>query len=210
MLVKGFKFGMILQIAIGPVCIFVLTTAVSTNFFNAFSAVLAAVLIDAVYIILAATGAVRILKKSKNLFGLKLFSGIVILTFGISLIIKNFGMDIIPDIKFTKAPGINNYFIYTLILTASSPLTILFWSGIFNAKIIEDNLKDKDLYFFGIGCLSATLIFLTIISALGSCLRFMIPQIFISVLNTIAGMVIIYFAARLFLKKINPENTGSQ
>ena len=61
---RGFKFGMILQIAIGPICIFIFQTACKYGFFMGEMGVLAAVLVDIIV-------------------------GIVLIYFAIKLLIKN-------------------------------------------------------------------------------------------------------------------------
>lgn len=50
----GLKFGMLLQLAVGPMCLLVFNTAKNAGFWVALSLVLAITLVDAFYIILAA------------------------------------------------------------------------------------------------------------------------------------------------------------
>jgi len=51
MLIKGFRFGMILQIAVGPLCLFIFQTAVTSGFFTAMIGVMGVALVDALYIL---------------------------------------------------------------------------------------------------------------------------------------------------------------
>ena len=51
---SGLRFGMLLQIAIGPMCLMVFNTAKNAGFWVAMSLVLAVALVDAFYIALAA------------------------------------------------------------------------------------------------------------------------------------------------------------
>ena len=53
MILKGFQFGLILQFAIGPVCIYIFNTATNGGFLPAEAAVLAATLMDAIFVTLA-------------------------------------------------------------------------------------------------------------------------------------------------------------
>ena len=64
----GLKFGMILQLAIGPMCIMVFNTAKNVNFLVALSLVLAISLVDAFYILLAGLGVSKLMTNKKNLF----------------------------------------------------------------------------------------------------------------------------------------------
>ena len=64
----GLKFGMILQLAIGPMRIMVFNTAKNVNFLVALSLVLAISLVDAFYILLAGLGVSKLMTNKKNLF----------------------------------------------------------------------------------------------------------------------------------------------
>lgn len=64
---RGFKFGMILQIAIGPICIFIFQTACKYGFFMGEMGVLAAVLVDIIVGIVLIYFAIKLLiKKDKE------------------------------------------------------------------------------------------------------------------------------------------------
>ena len=63
MILKGFKFGMLLQFAVGPVCIFILQMASLRGFYMAEIGVLGVVLIDGIFIICAILGISSIIDK---------------------------------------------------------------------------------------------------------------------------------------------------
>ena len=64
---RGFKFGMILQIAIGPICIFIFQTACKYGFFMGEMGVLDAVLVDIIVGIFLIYFAIKLLiKKDKE------------------------------------------------------------------------------------------------------------------------------------------------
>lgn len=65
MYLKGLKFGMLLQLAIGPMCLLVFHTAQENGFTLGFILVLAIALVDAFYIALACFGIGRILTKKR-------------------------------------------------------------------------------------------------------------------------------------------------
>ncbi len=84
MLVKGFKFGMILQLAIGPISLFVIRTALSEGFWPAQMAALGTVVTDGAEIILAIIGVGLILEKNRFAkTALKYFGIAVLLIYGI-------------------------------------------------------------------------------------------------------------------------------
>lgn len=94
-----------------------------------------------------------------------------------------------------------NIFIQGLLLTASNPLTIIFWSGVFSTQVIENNLNKNQMIFFGMGCVLSTLLFLTAVAIGGSILSGFLPQILIHMLNIIVGILLIFYGIRLLLKK---------
>ena len=59
----GLKFGMLLQLAVGPMCLMVFNTAKNVNFLVALSLVLAIALVDAFYIFLAGLGVSKLMEK---------------------------------------------------------------------------------------------------------------------------------------------------
>ncbi len=63
MIFKGFKFGMLLQLAIGPVCIFIFQMASSKGFYTAETGVLGATLIDGLFIFAATIGISSIIER---------------------------------------------------------------------------------------------------------------------------------------------------
>ncbi|MDD2994424.1 MAG: lysine transporter LysE, partial [Pygmaiobacter sp.] len=60
---KGLRFGLLLQLAVGPVCLFVFSSAARYGTAVALAAVLGVALVDAAEMALAAAGAGRLLQK---------------------------------------------------------------------------------------------------------------------------------------------------
>ncbi len=195
----GVKFGMLLQLAIGPMCLMVFNTAKNVSFIGAMSLVLAIALVDAFYIILAGLGVSKLLdnKKTKTIF--KIIGSLVLIVFGVNIILNVFSINIIPGLNLK--PSSTNIFIQGLVLTLSNPITIVFWGSVLTTKIIDDKLKKKELVVFSLGLVSATLFFLTFIALLGTVLSGFIPEKISSVLNLIVGLLIMFFGTKMILKK---------
>ena len=64
--IRGLRLGIILQLSIGPVCLFILQTAIARGITEALKAVLAVVLVDAFYILLALYGLGKIIRAYKK------------------------------------------------------------------------------------------------------------------------------------------------
>ena len=202
MIWKGLRFGMFLQLAVGPVWLYVFQTAGSQGFFAGLSGMVAAALIDALYIALSGVGVAAIIEKPKVKQALKIVGCVVLLIFGISTITGAFGVSLLPSLKlFEGSSASSSAFWHTLVLTASSPLTILLWSGIFSTKVVELSLNRRQIFLYGLGCLCATPIGLTFSSFLGTIFHQFFPAIVIQILNVFVGVMLIIFGIRMVVKK---------
>ena len=196
---EGLKFGMLLQFAVGPMCLMVFNTAQNTGFLVALSLVIAIALVDAFYILLASLGASKLLGNKKVEKIVKIIGSLVLILFGLNIILNVFGINIIPGLNLK--PNSSSAFIQGIILTLSNPITIVFWGSVLTTKIIEEKFEKKELAFFSVGLVSATLIFLTIVAVLGMILSNFIPDIISKILNIVVGLVIIGFGIKLLLKR---------
>lgn len=195
----GLKFGMLLQLAVGPMCLMVFNTAKNVGFLVALTLVLAIALVDAFYIILASLGVSKILDKPKIKKAFKIIGSFVLIIFGANIILNVFNINIIPGLNLK--PTSSNIFIQGLILTLSNPITIVFWGSVLTTKIIEDKLNKKELIVFSVGLVSSTLIFLTFVALLGIVLSSFIPENVSKIMNIIVGILIIFFGIKMLLKK---------
>ena len=201
MIIKGFKLGMMLQFAIGPVCVFIFKMGGSEGLITAEFAVLGVAMIDALYIILAISGIASFIDKERVKHIFKLFGTIIVAIFGLQIILGTFGWSVIPNVNLFDGIKSENSFLGGLVLTASNPLTIFFWVGVFSTKIAQEKLTRKDVYFFGLGSVLSTIFFLTVIAVTGSITRHFLPVEIIAILNLIVGLALLYFAFRMFIQK---------
>lgn len=202
MIIKGFKFGMLLQIAVGPICLFVFQTAVAHGFASAMSGVIGVTLIDALYILAAICGLGTLLQHYKNFKKtIQYFGAIVLIGFGVSTILGTFGISIIPSVNFLSKQSANSIFLKALILTLSNPLTIVFWAGVFSTKIVEEQINKSAMYLFGIGAVMSTIIFLTLVSAIGDFANVFLPSALLNILNALVGFILIIFGIKTGFKK---------
>lgn len=78
MIFKGLKLGMLLQLAIGPMCLMVFNTSATYGLFIGLTLVLAIAIVDLIYIALSGFGVTAIINKNKVKFAIKLFGSIVL------------------------------------------------------------------------------------------------------------------------------------
>lgn len=195
----GLKFDMLLQLAVGPMCLMVFNTAKNAGFWVAFSLVLSITLVDGFYIVLATLGASKLLEKPSVKKVFRYIGGGVLLLFGLNTLLGTFGISLIPgaDLQVNSA----SLFLQGLLLTLSNPITIVFWGSVLTSKIVEDNLKKAELTVFSIGLMSAALFFLSAVAGLGMILSSFLPDAVSKGLNILVGLLIIFFGIKMLVKK---------
>jgi len=196
----GFKFGMLLQIAVGPIFLMALKISSSFGLLQGFIFVGAATLIDAVYIFLAGIGIASILEKENIKNILKYFGSIVLIIFGINIILGLFNISILPNIKTQNMNIIENVFMQGLIINLSNPLTIIFWGGVFSGKITQEKYTKNQILMFGAGCLLSTIVFNSIVVIIGNFIKVIFSSVVISILNGIVGVILILLGIKKIIK----------
>jgi threonine/homoserine/homoserine lactone efflux protein len=198
----GFFFGMMLQLSIGPICLYIFKTGFARGFTAAETAVLAVALIDTLYIVLAISGLSTLISGEKSKWALRIIGAGIVLIFGINIILTQFfKISLLPTVNLFSDVIFNHPFYDGLLLTASNPLTIIFWSGVFATKISENDFSKKDLIYFSAGCVIATLVFLTLNALAGSLIKDFLPSIVIQWLNLAVGVALIFFAGKMLFSK---------
>ncbi len=196
---EGLRFGMLLQLAIGPMCLMVFNTAKNQGFWMAFTLVLAIALVDAFYIVLAALGASKLLEKESVKRTVRFIGAAVLILFGLNISLGVFGVSLIPGLSVQTTSS--SIFVQGLILTLSNPLTIVFWGSVLTTRLLEDSMSRNELAVFSCGLVSATLFFMTAVAALGTVLSSFLPQRISDLLNLAVGAAIVFFGVRMLVRK---------
>jgi len=199
-LLKGLLTGLFLQLAIGPVFFFILGITINNSFDNAIFAIIAVTIVDYLYISLSLAGLSKVIENNRIKTILGVVSSIVLIFFSL-LILKNAFHSLSISQTSNQWTPVKS-FISCFLLTISSPLTIFFWTGIFSAKAIEYKFTKKQLVVFGIGAGSATLIFMMSTMFVLSLFRTSINFTIIKVLNSIVGLLLLYYAISRLVKFI--------
>lgn len=125
---KGLRLGLLLQLSVGPIFLFVLQTAIARGIADALAAVLAVTLVDAGYIILALLGVGTWLNQKQQLqTGLRYLGALVLLLFALQTFSSIFTMTQLAATD--KIAPLSDSFTAAALLTLSNPLTIIFWLG---------------------------------------------------------------------------------
>ena len=201
--VRGLLTGLILQLAIGPVFIFIMNTVFQKGIEEGILAVIAVTIADYIYIILAIFGVGKLLEKTniRNMF--VILSSVALVIFGI-ITIKN-GFELNNKDLILENRGISS-FIQAFMLTLSSPLTIVFWTSIFASKMDEYNLNKKEIIIFGLACGLATLLFLGVSVVIFSWIKIIVSNRVMQFLNFIVGALLLFYGI-IRIKKIKIKET---
>jgi threonine/homoserine/homoserine lactone efflux protein len=193
---QGLLFGMVLQLSVGPVCISVLQTGIAYSFRPAFLVTMGVVLADSVYVILALLGISGLMQVPALRIGIGLAGAALLLYFGG----KNLLAREAKCAETATTQGNWSSLRYGFLLTLSNPLTILFWAGVFGGLLASTSFASPlATYVFGAGCVTATLLFLTIVAAVGKFIGQMVRPGVILWLNRVTGLFLIGFAIKLAL-----------
>jgi len=206
----GIRFGLLLQLAVGPVCLFVFRTGAYSGAIAALSAVCAVALVDSIYIGLAAIGIAQVVRGRNAQALLRVAGALVIALFGVDVLLSAIGYPLLPSHgpSTTMNPiSIPGTFLAALILTGGNPLTIVFWAGVFGAKISTGHMQPIDIGLFSFGCVISTVVFLAIVGSAGALAGTFLTPLTIVALNLVVGSALIYFAARMLVSK--QEESGN-
>lgn len=201
MILKGIRFGMLLQLAIGPMCLMVFNTAATYGFLYALPLIAGIATIDAFYIAISCAGVAAVINHPKIKIAVKLLGCLVLILFGINLIAESLHLSFLPQVALLSRISAQNLFFQGLILTASNPLTVIFWGGMLSAQVVESRWNNKQLGLFALGCVLATIMFLTAVSILANLFSDFLPETAIQYLNIFVGVMLILFGIRLLLEK---------
>jgi threonine/homoserine/homoserine lactone efflux protein len=200
---EGLRFGLLLQFAIGPVCMFVLQTGAEHGIFSGLLAVTAVVVVDAVYITLAGLGITQWANDRRVRAVLQWAGAFVIAGFGLDIVLAAQGVHFIPAVTPShRAVPVANPFVAGFFLTAANSLTIIFWAGVFGAKVTEQRFSRGDIGSFSFGCLLATASFMVAVSAAGAFVGKFLSATSIATLNTVVGCALVYFGVQLAARRI--------
>ncbi len=195
--INGFKLGMVLQVGgMGPICFLLFQLASLLPLSSVLGGVWAVTMADAIYIGISILGIMGIIKQTKNFPSLfKVVSGLIIVLLGISfcmLVFSEEGTRKLISYNWT----VENVFWTLFILTILNPVTIVCFSGVFAAKLMNTKMTSKQLMFFALGTLLSTPVFLSLVVILGALGASFFPIILVNILNFIVGLALIYWGVK--------------
>ena len=191
----GLRLGIILQLSVGPVFLFVLQTAITRGITSALLAVTAVTLIDACYILLALLGIGTWLQNNPLLQKrLRYLSALILLFFALQTFFPAVKQPHV--LSFNGNAALTNSFAAAAVLTLSNPLTIIFWLGILSAQLVKEQFTNLRLFIFCCGCISATFIVLSSTAFLCSKATLLLTPLLQQLLKTLISGFLMLMAYR--------------
>lgn len=195
MLFEGYKFGLMLQLAVGPICLLVFNLSSNYGLILGLVSVLGVTIVDSFFILFAIRGSEKLIKNVKVKTILKYAGALILILFGISFIYDSLWTNTVTSITITEfqTPKV---FIESIIITASNPMTIIFWASAFSSKVAGGKFTKKDVYLFGMGSVMSTVTFLTVVALIGTITKTFLTSWLIILLNIAVGIVLIGFGIK--------------
>lgn len=201
-MMAGLKLGMLLQFGgMGPICLLLFQLAAILPLQSVLPGILAVTIADAIYILISILGIVGIIKQVKSTSEFfKKVNGMIIVYLGLSFAL----MSLTERASYLDIYDWNahNVFIGVLLLTLLNPVTIICYTGIFNARLMDLKMSSKGLFLFGLGTLLTTPIFMVFVVVLGSFGGAFLPDMVINVMNLIVGVLLVYWGLRYIFPKV--------
>ena len=191
---EGLAFGLILQVSVGPVCIAVLHKGLTQGFRHALAMVWGVALVDAGFIVLSIIGVSALLQIEPVSDAVGILGALLLFYFGIRYLRAPATMACVEN----REESVFKSFTFGAGLTLTNPLTILFWAGVLGAMMSTRTFDDPlGIVYFSIGCIVATVVFLTAVALAGHLLEKVLTDRLSLWLNRAVGVFLILFAVKL-------------
>lgn len=207
---SGIKMGTLLQFGgMGPISLLIFQLGAILPFRSVLSGIAGVTLADTVYILVSLLGIVGIIKQIKHPSSwFKRINGIIIAYFGLSFILMSFGERVsYLDFYDWKA---HNVFTGVFLLTILNPVTIICYTGVFNAKVIDMKMSSKELYLFGFGTLITTPAFMLIVATIGAFGGHFFYDWLLNVMNLVVGILLIFWGLRYIFPRLEKKSDEKQ
>ena len=120
MIFKGLRFGMLLQLAVGPVCFLVFRASAGYGFWSGLQVALAATLVDAAFVALSGAGVAAFMSRAGVKAAVRWIGCLVLALFGANIILSALDIPFLPEAALFTASG-GSFFMQGFVLTAGQP-----------------------------------------------------------------------------------------
>ncbi len=197
-LFKGILIGFLISVPVGPIAVLCIQRALAGSRRHGFISGLGAATADSAYAALAVLGLTfvsDVLLPHRRLLGL--CGGVALILLGIKTFIKPGKRRALHN---TITAHAGNFF-STFILTLLNPITVLAFFAIFSAYGLEACQHDQGVLLVG-GVFTGACLWWVTLSALAGALRPWMDNDHLTLINRIAGTIIVLFGLGVILKSL--------
>jgi threonine/homoserine/homoserine lactone efflux protein len=198
---RGFRYGMLLQLAVGPVCMLVFRTAGSIGLVRTLPQILGVALVDAAFLAIASAGAIALLRRERVQSIARIVSAVVLFLFGAMMILDVFGLTILPGIDVSESLRTQSVFWQGVLLTASNPMTVLFWNSLLTSQTARSPMGRRSMAAFSAGCVASTLAFLILIAIVGTFVERFLPAVVTQTITVVVGAGMVLYGVKTLVQK---------
>ncbi len=198
-LIRGFIIGFSIALAIGPIAILCIHRSITKGFLSGFLSGIGAASADGIYSAIAAFGLTFI---SSFLINQKLLIQLIGIIFLFYLGIKIFVKKQIKENIKSQSKSLLGDYLSTLFLTLTNPMTILSFIAVFAGLGLVQSTENS-AFLLVLGFFLGSAIFYFILSIIFSMFSKKINPHTLTIINKIAGIIIIGFAIVILVSVVN-------
>lgn len=199
--VAGLKLGMLLQFGgMGPISLLIFQLAAVLSLSDVMMGIVAVTLADTIYILIALLGIMGIIKQVKGTSSIfRKINGAIIVYLGMSFAL----MSLTDRVSYLDIYDWNGKSVFwgVFVLTMLNPVTIICYTGVFNARVMDLKMSNKALWQFAFGTLVTTPVFMCLVAIIGAMGGKFLPDGIINAMNLVVGLLLIFWG----LKYISPQ-----
>lgn len=200
MFVRGLRTGLVLQLAIGPVWVWIFQFGALHGVTVALPAAAGITLGDALFVVLGMCGVGGLLAGHRRRAIARWCGVIILCLFAVTLLLAPWTGPLLPGLGLERHSG-GGPFEFGFLLTISSPLTILFWTGVFaaeSARLRTEQTPLLRLWPYALGALLPTAPAMVLTAAFGAFCASLLPSASLPWFSAVAGLLIVALAIRMF------------
>lgn len=199
---KGFQFGIVLALLIGPVFFLILQTSIEKGFFYGVMVAIGVSISDSLYVAVGYLGIVNIVNNPGNKIYLAFAGGSILIAFGIYHIIIKGRQQTIIEVKRSTDKNVFRYIFKGFAINGLNPAVLFFWIGTISLVSLDFGYAEGTDFYIFFGSLLSTVLLTDIAKAfLSDKLRNLVTGKFIRLSNIVLGMALIVFGLKLIIGK---------
>ncbi len=197
-LLNGIKFGIVLTFLIGPVFFTILQTSIEKGFWVGVLVAIGVSLSDILYVVICYFGLSSFMEDPKINLYMGYVGGVILIAFGSYYLLFKSGRKDIRNPGMVRERKPITYLAKGFLINIMSPMVPLFWIGAVSIATIDFGYTSASTYGLFFGGVLGTVLTTDISKAyLSGKLRTLITHRSLLIMNTVVGVALIGFGARL-------------